>query len=348
MNFEIPTAINIRPKEGKYQLIPELEHAIEMALLFDQPLLITGEPGTGKTLLAYHVAQELYNQTHVDGYAKTYRFAKAPLVFNTKTTSVARDLFYTYDAVSHFQASNIAKEEMDANDDENPKRVTKDFIELQALGEAIARANPKDEYADKFLWDATTQPQSSVVLIDEIDKAPRDFTNDILNEIERYEFSIKEKNYKVRLNENPNEPHDQRILVIMTSNSEKNLPDAFLRRCVFYNIEFPKQKEGFLLKIIKAQLESKEGETKEQKEHKEKNLDTIVEEFYNIRDNIAVRKKTATAEIVAFVKMLESKEMLIKPDLNIKEQFRENLSLIAKTKEDMDAIKKQLDKDLKA
>jgi len=344
MNFEIPNPINIRPKDGKYQLLPELENAIEMALLFDQPLLITGEPGTGKTLLAYHAAQELHKKTR-DAGTGLCRFANKPLIFNTKTSSVARDLFYTYDAVSHFQESNIAKGE-----NKTPK-VTENFIELQAFGEAIATANPKAEYAKNFIWNPATPPQSSVVLIDEIDKAPRDFTNDILNEIERYQFTIKEKNYQVKLNDNPNQPNPQRILVIMTSNSEKNLPDAFLRRCIFYNIEFPN--EAFLLKIINAQVapqkEEKDmtAEEKKDAEIRATNLKNIVDEFYNIRNNVAVRKKTATAEIVAFVKMMEAKGFLDQPNLNVKKQFKNNLSLIAKTKEDMDAIRKKLEVDLK-
>ncbi|MEM0993907.1 MAG: AAA family ATPase [Bacteroidota bacterium] len=157
-------------KTDDYILHEALESAVEVALALGQPLLLTGEPGTGKTKLAYKVAADLAG----DG------FAPKPLVFNTKTTSLARDLFYTYDAVAHFQAANIKRSESD----EAPE--TADFIELQALGKAIALSHPKAVDRDKIREQLPTQPQNSVVLIDEIDKAPRDFTNDILNEIEAY------------------------------------------------------------------------------------------------------------------------------------------------------------------
>ena len=229
MLIDIRNSINTRPKPSNYLMDEPLKKAVEVALAFNQPLLLTGEPGTGKTLLAYKVASELYEQTK-DRPVDQCRFAAEPLRFNTKTDSVARDLFYTYDAIGHFQQANLKLGTNGA-----PKNLL-DFIELQALGEAIARTNPQTTYNQYFNWKRPTYPESTVVLIDEIDKAPRDFTNDILNEIERREFFIKEQNnYPVEIgDENP-----QRILIIMTSNSEKNLPDAFLRRCVFYSIPFP-------------------------------------------------------------------------------------------------------------
>ena len=139
---------------------------------------------------------------------------------------------------------------------------------------------------------------SSVVLIDEIDKAPRDFTNDILNEIEDFKFSIKEQD-NVEISMGPD--NQQRILIIMTSNSEKNLPDAFLRRCVFYHIPFPTNDR--LIEIMKAQL------TLQDSVNLKHNLSEIAKLFDRIR-KAAVRKPPATAELIAFVKMLEMDNLL--------------------------------------
>lgn len=318
MAINIKNTINIRPKPTQYIMDAPLQRAVETALLFNQPLLITGEPGTGKTQLAYKVAFDLAEQT-----AKSKdkpRFQEEPLRFNTKTTTTARDLFYTYDAVGHFQAANIKKTE-------GEEKTTRDFIELQALGKAIALANPQEEYSRKFRLEGHQDGGvSSVVLIDEIDKAPRDFTNDLLNELERYEFFIKEQdNYKVDLGKE----NAQRILIIMTSNSEKNLPDAFLRRCVFYHIPFP---EGDKMRqIIEAQLNNAvSGQVRT-------NLDEIEKLFKEIRKQV-VRKKPATAELVSFVRALEMEGLLQQPKPDVKTWYRDNLSLLIKTKEDINAI----------
>lgn len=308
--------INIYPKVGRdfkpqdYILHEALKNAVEVAIALGQPLLLTGEPGTGKTKLAMKVADLLSQK-------KEHNFLDQPLIFNTKTTSSARDLFYTYDALSHFQAANIKREEGGTA----PK--TSDFIELQALGKAIAMTNPKAVDSSKFNTDLGEKAVSSVVLIDEIDKAPRDFTNDILNEIDQYEFKIKEQNCKIE------KGGKEQIVVIMTSNSEKNLPDAFLRRCVFYHIPFPSDK--LLKEIVTTQLGKQTKFTGTA-------LDSIIKKFENVRKN-AVRKPPATAELIAWLKILEMHDFLEKDDAGQRDLLLSNLSVLVKTKEDLDAVK---------
>ena len=314
LTVTLKTPIGRRFNASDYILGEDLKNAIEVAIALNQPLLLTGEPGTGKTKLAYKIAYDLSKENKKN-------FLDKPIVFNTKTSSAAKDLFYTYDALSHFQQSNIKSEGIE----NTPKSTTANFIELQALGKAIAQTNPSALDTGKFNTELLSQPMSSVVLIDEIDKAPRDFTNDILNEIDEYYFQIKEQDgYRIEKSE------EEQIIVIMTSNSEKNLPDAFLRRCVFYNIPFPADR--LLMDIVQSQLGVDTKFTEEA-------LNFLIQKFEDIRGK-SVRKKPATAELVSWLKILGVNDYMAKNEEGKKSLILQNLSILVKTQEDLKEVKK--------
>lgn len=246
-----------------------LVDAVNVALLLGQPLLLTGEPGTGKTLLASNVAWQL-------GLGK-------PLKFETKSNSIARDLFYSFDSISRFHSAQTGE----------GSRKNVDYLTFNALGRAIVLTNEqsavKDVLPPNFVFDG---PRRSIVLIDEIDKAPRDFPNDILNELEEMYFRVPEAgNYQVRT-----DPRYRPVL-ILTSNSEKHLPDPFLRRCVFYHIPFPDDER--LQQIVASRL----GAFTNRQQY----LSDALNFFNKLREaSGGLRKKPATSELLAWLETLES------------------------------------------
>ncbi len=266
-----------------------LRDAVNVALVLGQPLLVTGEPGTGKTQLAGSIAHEL----DLD----------RPLVFRTKTTSNSKDLFYRYDALRHFHDANVIKKEQSLK--------VEDYISYEALGLAIMYALP-----------GMDKPRRSVVLIDEVDKAPRDFPNDILNEIEEFSFTVSETGKTFKADEK------YRPIVLLTSNSEKNLPDAFLRRCVFYNIPAPSHTQ--LLEIVRNRLKLSDQFVPF--------VDPLVTHFEEIR-NLALKKKPATAELLAWIGVLNkmhANNNSLEPGKS--EALAFTYSILAKNKEDSELM----------
>ncbi len=279
----------------KYIISPALRKAVDIARFLKKPLLLCGEPGTGKTRLAHYLADVLSRETTPGKPA----FAAEPFVFNTKTTSVASDLFYSYDGLGRLR---------DAYNGEKNEKI--DYISFNAFGKAILfSGNQLPQYLrDKaHLLKPPFMPSSSVVLIDEVDKAPRDFPNDILTEIEKYNFHIKELGEDVTMNDTNAE-----IMVIMTSNNEKNFPDAFLRRCVFHYIDFPNETE--LKQIIDVHLAgsnmANNGTNNGQGgEQPPADMNNVVR-YVNEMRTISTVKKPSTSEILDWVKFVTSEGLL--------------------------------------
>jgi MoxR-like ATPase len=283
-----------------------LVDAVNVALALGQQLLLTGEPGTGKTQLAYHLA-------HFFGLGK-------PLRFNAQTVSVALDLFYSYDALGHFQynqnnATPLTASELEAT-----------FIHYNALGEAI-KSNSR-----------------RVVLIDEIDKAPRDLPNNILAAVEDLSFEVPQINrtYTAR--------KENRPVIILTSNSEKNLPDAFLRRVVYFHIEFPDAAtllEILALKALSpADLAGKnEAAITALKAQQKAKYQPVVTHFNRIRTELSLRKKPATAELIFWVQYLQQTgfefaklDDLARMTETDRAALRTSYAVLAKNQEDLEAL----------
>ena len=264
-------------KAKGYLPMAGLKDATKVALLLNQPLLLTGEPGTGKTEYAYYVSLRLG--------------LRPPLIFETKSTSTARDLFYTYDALGRFQDAQLG-----GSNSINQL----DYLTYNALGVAILQSN--DEKVVKQWLPVNfghIGAQRSVILIDEIDKAPRDFPNDILNEIEYMYFKINEiRDPATHQVPRVEIAQKNRPVVIITSNSEKHLPAAFLRRCIYYNIPFPEGDD--LTRIVLSRLKHFDNDGTW--------LANAIRFFSKLREpNNGLSKRPATAELLGWLKVVYKK-----------------------------------------
>ncbi|MBN2498796.1 MAG: MoxR family ATPase [Deltaproteobacteria bacterium] len=223
----------------RYITSAELRHAVNVAAALERPLLVKGEPGTGKTLLAHAVAEDLGLDL---------------IVWNVKSTSKAADGLYVYDTVQRLQDSRFG--DKDVSD-------IRQYIRLGPLGRAL------------------TADGQVVLLIDEIDKADLEFPNDLLHELDEMEFTVVETGDRHRARQRP--------LVIITSNAEKELPDAFLRRCIFHYIQFPDAE--LMAEIVRVHHPALD----------KKLLAQALERFYWLRDLHGLRKRPSTSELVDWI-----------------------------------------------
>ncbi len=288
-----------------YRAGTDLTRAVNVALALGLPLLVTGDPGTGKTQLAYRIAAEL-------GLGRVLRF-------DTKSSSQSSDLFYQFDSVRQFAQSQLKAASREAL----PQ--AQEFVRWQAMGLAILRAMAPDDPVLVALGAAHPgheQAQRSMVLIDEIDKAPRDFPNDLLNQIENREFHVPE------LGAHFVAPAAMAPVVLITSNSEKQLPEAFLRRCVYHHIEFPKD-EDELQQILGARLKGLPlaGDTVTQ----------AVKLFFRIRDDRGYSRAPSTSELLDWLRALSAAGLTdARPLAEQPEAFQAAAGSLFKTREDLD------------
>ena len=230
-----------------YVATDDLKVAVNAAVTLRRPLLVKGEPGTGKTVLAHEIAKA----------------TGAPLIeWNVKSTTKAHQGLYEYDAVARLRDGQLGDE----------------------------RVHDITNYIRKGkLWDAFTSKELPVLLIDEIDKADIEFPNDLLQELDRMEFHVYETKETIKAVERP--------IVVITSNNEKELPDAFLRRCFFHYIKFPDR--DTMQEIINVHFPDI------QKMLVQKAMDI----FYDVRDVPGLKKKPSTSELLDWLKLLLSEDM---------------------------------------
>ena len=228
---------------GEYVASEELMASVNIAIALKKPLLIKGEPGTGKTMLAEAVAKSL---------------GKKLIIWNIKSTTKAQEGLYVYDTIQRLYDGQFGEEGV--NDIAR-------YIKLGKLGEAF------------------DSEEQVVLLIDEIDKADLEFPNDLLWELDQMEFYIHETKRTVKAKHRP--------IVIITSNAEKELPDAFLRRCIFHYIDFPDKE--LMEEIIKTHYPDVEENLMRQ----------AMEIFYDIRGMRDIRKKPSTSELIDWINALQ-------------------------------------------
>ena len=230
-----------------YVATDDLKIAVNAAVTLRRPLLVKGEPGTGKTVLAHEIAKAI----------------DAPLIeWGVKSTTKAQQGLYEYDAVARLRDGQLGDE----------------------------RVHDISNYIRKGkLWEAFTSPELPVLLIDEIDKADIEFPNDLLQELDRMNFDVYETGERIEAKERP--------IVVITSNNEKDLPDAFLRRCFFHYIKFPDPET--MAEIIEVHFPGIQ----------QRLVSKAMEMFYEIRDVPGLKKKPSTSELLDWLKLLLVEDM---------------------------------------
>ena len=232
---------------SNYIATKDLQLAVNAAITLERPLLIKGEPGTGKTMLAEELAESLGTEL---------------IQWHIKSTTKAQQGLYEYDAVSRLRDSQLGDDR------------------VHDIGNYIVKGK---------LWEAFRAEKRPVLLIDEIDKADIEFPNDLLLELDKMEFFVYETQERVVAKQRP--------IVIITSNNEKELPDAFLRRCFFHYIQFPNPEE--MQEIVNVHFP----------DLKKKLLDEALKAFFEIREVPGLKKKPSTSELIDWLKLLVAEDI---------------------------------------
>lgn len=230
-----------------YVATDDLSMAVNAAITLQKPLLVKGEPGTGKTLLATEIAKSI----------------RRPMIeWHIKSTTRAQQGLYEYDAVARLRDSQLGEEK------------------VHDIANYILKGK---------LWEAFTADTQPILLIDEIDKADIEFPNDLLLELDRMEFYVYETRETIKASQRP--------IVIITSNNEKELPDAFLRRCFFHYIQFPDTE--VMSKIVEVHFPSL----------KKRLLNAALETFFDLRSMPGLKKKPSTSELLDWIKLLIAEDI---------------------------------------
>lgn len=265
-----------------YIATPDLRVAVNASVTLQKPLLIKGEPGTGKTLLAYEIAKA---------------FNKKLITWHIKSTTTAQQGLYEYDAVSRLRDSQLGSDK------------------VQDIANYIKKGK---------LWEAFEAEEAPVLLIDEIDKADIEFPNDLLQELDKMEFYCYELDRTICARQRP--------VIIITSNNEKELPDAFLRRCFFHYISFPDKET--LKQIVDVHYEKLE----------DKLLDRALELFQAIRNTRGLKKQPSTSELLDWIRLLMVARSTAEEldSIDLQQQLPPYAGALIKNEQDLQVLQNQL------